>query len=490
MKILLTEDNHSIRLSLAEFLRDAQHQVQLSKNGQEALERLKTWKPDVVLSDIQMPLLDGMGLLKAIKEDPGLEDIEVILFTGFGDVKGAVEAIRMGAYDYLLKPVNIRELDIQLRRLSEYLAMKREHRDLTERFDAKVTAATGEMAETVASLQAAFAREIGTGRIGIFSDQMRRVYAQADRLHQNPDVPVLIEGETGTGKEMLARYIHYGRGKVTHPFVAVNCAALASTLFESEIFGYEAGAFTGGLAKGQKGKIELAEDGTLFLDEITEMPVEHQAKLLRVLQEGEFYRVGGLKLRSTEARFICSTNQAVDEMVAGGQFRQDLFYRLNVGHIRIPPLRERPDAVVPLAKMFLEDIRRKKNTAFTGIHRDAAEIMVQYQWPGNIRELKNAVERIILYWNEELILPEHIQQTLPGFKQTLSEVTGPVNADPHRPMTLPGDGLNLDDHVLNLVEEALKRCDGNQTQTAQLLNISVRRLHTHLKHIEERGTTH
>ena len=485
MKIILADDNQSIRLSLAEFLRDAQHEVQLCKNGQEVLQMLKTWKADVVLSDIQMPELDGIALLKSIKGNAATKSVEVLLFTGYGDVKGAVEAIRLGAYDYLLKPVNIRELDVQLLRLGNYLALKREHRDLSERFEAKVNEATGEMAETVASLQAAFAREIGTGRIGIFSEQMIGVYERADRLHQNPDIPVLIEGETGTGKEMLARYIHFGRGQVTKPFIAVNCAALASSLFESEIFGYEAGAFTGGLAKGQKGKIELAGDGTLFLDEITEMPVEHQAKLLRVLQEREFYRVGGLKTRSAEARFICSTNQSVDAMVQEGQFRQDLFYRLNVGHIRIPPLRERRSAVVPLAQMFLTELQQKKSTAFRKIHPEAERLMTEYDWPGNVRELKNAMERIVLYWNEAEISPEHIRQTLPGLGKGHVGQMSKANTGLHAPPMLQ-DGFNLDTHILDIVEEAMMRSNGNQTQAAQLMKISVRRLHTHLKHIEAR----
>lgn len=486
MRIILAEDHESVRNSLADFLSETHHEVRACANGEEALAQVKAWPAQVILSDIQMPRLDGLSLLKAVKADPATRDVEVILFTGFGDVKGAVEAIRMGAYDYLLKPVNIRELDIQLRRLAEFLTLKKEHGDLSRHFEERVSEATGEMVRQMAQLQEALAREVGAGGMGVFSEKMRQVHDQALRLHQNPDIPVLIEGETGTGKEMLARFIHYGQGQVTTPFVAVNCAALSANLFESELFGYEAGAFTGANSKGQKGKLELADEGTLFLDEITEMPVEHQAKLLRVIQEREYYRVGGLKLQPVKARIICSTNQPVDRMIDEGAFRQDLFYRLSVGHLRIPPLRERREAIVPLARLFLDDLQRRKGSRFREIHFEAVAMMEAYAWPGNVRELKNALDRIALYWNDPVLEVRHLEETLPRSAAAPPRLTHEVPVQTAPPTGLP-QGVDLDTHILSIVDEALALHQGNQTKTAQYLGISVRRLHTHLRHLESRG---
>ncbi|MCK5147870.1 sigma-54-dependent Fis family transcriptional regulator [bacterium] len=485
MRIILAEDNAGIRLSLAEFLKDIQHEVKVCKDGKEALQMLISWPAHVVLSDIQMPLMDGFSLLKSIKENPDLHKTEVILFTGFGDVKGAVDAMRLGAYDYLLKPVNIRELDIQLRRLSEFILLKNEHHDLTEKFEERVSEVKEEMSDAMASLQAAFSVHIGIGKIGIYSENMKQLYAKADKLHENPDIPVLIEGETGTGKEMLARYIHFGQSAVQQTFIAVNCAALSSNLFESELFGYEAGAFTGGLSKGQKGKIELADEGSIFLDEITEMPVDHQAKLLRVIQEKEYYRVGGLKIQKAAARFICSTNQPVDQMIHEGAFRQDLFYRLNVGYLRIPPLKERKEEIIPLAKMFLAELQERNKTRISYIEPAAIDMMLDYQWPGNVRELKNMIERIALYYDEDSISPAQLKASLPlhiGLER--SEFSDKLLDGSMVISKAPSSGIDLDEHIMDIVRSALDKYQGNQTKTARFLGISVRKLHTHLKHLD------
>jgi len=270
----------------------------------------------------------------------------------------------------------VNELDILLKRLDEFLSLKERNKKLTESFDKEVKKVTKNIQSQLIAVRKAFAREIGTVEIGIYSKSMKEVFKTAEKLHQSPKIPVLIEGETGTGKELVAHYIHYGQGDITTPFIGLNCAAISSNLFESELFGYEAGAFTGGNPKGQKGKLELAENGTIFLDEITEMPIVHQAKLLRVIQEREYYKVGGLKGMNAEARFICATNQDPQKMVQKGTFRQDLFYRLNVGYIRIPPLRERKEAIVPLARLFLEQFKQQKKTRFESIDKNAIQMLI------------------------------------------------------------------------------------------------------------------
>ncbi|MCR4399803.1 MAG: sigma-54 dependent transcriptional regulator, partial [Syntrophomonadaceae bacterium] len=295
MNILLVEDEVRSRQYVARFLTQLGHHVVEAGDGEEALRLVAEQEFHLVFTDNRMPRMSGLEFLRRLRQDLERPDMDVILVTAFGDMETAVEALRAGAYDYLLKPVNIEELVAVTERVAEHQALRREHRVLSRRFEDAVRAATEETVQELSRLKQAYYQVLGLGRIGVFSPAMAQVMEQARRLHADRSVPVLICGETGTGKEVVARSIHYGDGSVTAPFVAVNCAALAPTVFESELFGYEGGAFTGGLPKGQKGKLDLAQGGTLFLDEISEIPVDLQAKLLRVIQEREFYRVGGLK---------------------------------------------------------------------------------------------------------------------------------------------------------------------------------------------------
>ncbi len=337
MNILLVDDNNDVRLSLSKFLREEEHHVLEASNGLEALEILENHEMHLVLSDIRMPVMDGQEMLRRIKSTPKLENLVVILITGFGEVKNAVDAMREGAYDYLLKPIDVRELTITIERIKEFLVLKSEHKELTNNFNARLNGATSEIKGELEDIRKAFARQAGIGEIGIFSNALRELFRIARKLHRNRSVPVLIEGETGTGKELLARYIHYGDGDNTSPFVAINCSAISPGLFESELFGYEGGAFSGANPRGQKGKIELAQGGSLFLDEIGDLAFDHQAKLLRVIQEMEYYRVGGLKKLSADIRLICSTNHDLKTRVKEEAFREDLYFRLHVGHLSIPP---------------------------------------------------------------------------------------------------------------------------------------------------------
>jgi len=487
MVILLVDDDHDIRKTLSKYLRSCDHQVIEAGNGREALELLNRQRAHLVLSDIRMPVMNGYELLDRIKSSKELKDTEVILFTGFGEIKKAVAAMRNGAHDYLLKPIDLRELNITVERIGEYLALKRENKELTNDFHSRLNEATKEIRKELDEIKEAYARQVGVGKIGIFSEKLRHVFRIAKRLHHNRDIPVLIEGETGTGKELIARYIHYGSGDTTSPFVAINCAAISSSLFESELFGYEAGAFTGASPRGQKGKIELAQGGTLLLDEIGDMAPEHQAKLLRVIQEKEYYRVGGLKKITCNVRLICATNRDLKKMVAEESFREDLYYRLNVGYIRIPPLRERREEILPLARMFLKELYDQKKTHFKTIDADAAEILEKYDWPGNIREIKSIIERLALLWDDTEVTPRHLdflregRVLQPGKIPPQSEI--PIDA-----FALPEEGFDLYEWInkstLGIIRKAMDRHHWNKSETARYLGITRSILYRYLKQLE------
>ncbi|HPG38163.1 MAG TPA: sigma-54 dependent transcriptional regulator [bacterium] len=481
MIILLVEDNQQIRESIKAFLSYLGHQVVESGNGRDALLYLKKNPVHLVLSDIQMPYMDGYDLLKAIKGDKNIEEVQVILFTGHGDLKRAVTAMKDGAYDYLLKPIDINELKQIIDRVSEYLDLKQENKKLTREFKEQVKQATSEIEKELTEVRKALIQVIGTADIGIFSDSLKKVFATAEKLHRNPDIPVLLEGETGTGKEMVAKFIHYGNGDIITPFIALNCAAINSGLFESELFGYESGAFTGGNPKGQKGKLELTGEGTILLDEITEMPVEHQAKLLRVIQEKEYYKVGGLKKLNCNARIICSTNRNVQEQVKEGTFREDLFFRLNVGYVRIPPLRERKEEIIPLAQMFLDQLLIVNKTSFKSISHDAEKRLINYNWPGNVRELKSTIERIALLWEDSVIDIKHLDNLLKG---SIVKAEPLLDNNSFEQFNLPEERLDINQYTLNIIRMAMERFNQNKTKTASYLGISLRVLHTYLKRLE------
>lgn len=321
----------------------------------------------------------------------------------------------------------------------------------------------------------------GLGNIGIYSEVMKEIFRKAGKLHADRSIPVLIEGETGTGKEVVARYIHYGDGSVTAPFIDLNCAAIAPSVFDSELFGYEAGAFTGGIPGGQKGKLDIAAGGTLFLDEIAEMPVSLQSKLLRVIQEKEFYRVGGLKKIKVDVRFICATNAEINKKIADGTFRKDLYYRLNIGQIYMPPLRERKEEIIPLAMMFLNEMAAKKGKLFRKISKEAVDLLLFHDWPGNIRELKNAVEWAMLMGDDYELKPAHLA-ILNEARNDGVPKTSHSSIDIHN-FLLPPDRLPLNDYVNNVIRKALDMHQGNKTETAKYLGISRRSLYCRLKYL-------
>ncbi len=307
---------------------------------------------------------------------------------------------------------------------------------------------------------------------GFFSEQMHEIVRHAEMYHTDRSIPVLIEGETGVGKEIIAKIIHFGRNRSLLPFVDINCTAISPSLFESELFGYDSGAFTGAVSRGKQGKLDCARGGTLFLDEVAEIPTELQAKLLRVLEEKTFYRVGGLRHISTDIRVIAATNIDFDSHVADGSFRKDLYYRLKVGHIHIPALREREEDILPLARMFLLQFSKKRSKTFRNISESACELLLQHSWPGNVRELKNLMEWATFMFDGPLLLAEQIAHrlTVPRQPQKTSQQSVPAQHG-----TLHKKGIGKEE-----VQAAINQCGGNKTKAAALLGISIRTLYNRL----------
>ncbi|MGD0152553.1 MAG: sigma-54 dependent transcriptional regulator [Thermacetogeniaceae bacterium] len=474
MNILLVDDDKKSRAYLSSFLMDIGHAVAECPDGETALEAFQTQEFPIVLTDIRMPGMSGLEFLRNIRGLPVGHNVSVILMTGYADLQTAIEAMRCGAYDYLQKPIKLEELVIAIDRAAEHQVLRRENEFLTNKFESAVRVAAEATTQELVRLKEAYFQIVGLGDIVIFSDTMKKVYQQAQTLHAERSVPVLIEGETGTGKELVARYIHYGEESVTLPFVDLNCAALAPSIFESELFGYDAGAYTGGLPRGQKGKLDMAQGGTLFLDEITEIPVELQAKLLRVIQEKEFYRVGGLKKFKTDVRIICATNVDIEQKVEQGAFRKDLFYRLNVARIYLPPLRERRDDIIPLVEMFLTRFSKEKRKNFKTISKSAVDLLLSYEWPGNIRELRNLIEWAVLMHDDTELKPLHLKLQK-AHSQSDHEETASAS------FVLPPYSLPLKPFIDEIILRALEMHHGNKVQTAHYLDIPLRTLYNRLK---------
>lgn len=483
MDILLIDDDNESRGLLGRFLTRMGHTVVQCRDGQEGLEAFQSGSYPLVLSDVLMPRMTGIDFLQAVSSDPRRRDSSIVIMTANANIQTAISALRLGAYDYLTKPINLEELAALIGRVVEFHSLRREHTYLKDNFSAELKAATHQTLQEIERLKS-LVSSVGGMKMGVYSESMRQVVTAARKYHTDRSIPVLIEGETGTGKEVIARIIHHGEGLNPAPFVDINCAALSANLFESELFGYEQGAFTGGLNKGQKGKFDLAAGGTLFLDEIGEIPLELQGKLLRVLEEREFYRVGGLKKIKTDVRVICATNVGVAQKVEAGAFRRDLFYRLKVGHIEIPPLRERREEVAPLVHMFLEEFSAQKKKRFKRIGRQAEKLLETYTWPGNVRELRNAVDWATFMHDGEELLPEHLGILSPR-QPVMGEKKKPVS-EPVGPAAEESKWLSLDDYIDRHVLVALEKCGGNKTEAAKLLQISRRALCYRLDNIGQR----
>jgi len=445
------------------------HEVVCAENGEIAL---KTYLKDpfpLVLSDIMMPGMDGLELLKHIKSSPQGDNTDVVLITAHGELATAVKALRAGAYDYLTKPPEVDELAALVNRAAEHRHLLKENTEFQHRFEDKVKEATQETLGELENLRKAYAKVVGIGTIGFFSEKMKNIAALAQRFHEERSVTVLIEGETGTGKEIIARLIHYGEKGSAAPFISINCSAIPGNLFESELFGYESGAFSDANKSGKMGKLELANGGTIFLDEIGDLPLDLQPKLLRAIQEREIYRIGGLKKINLDVRIICATNRNLEDIVREKLFRSDLFFRLNMGRIHIPPLRERNDEIVDLAFFFLKKAAERKKHNFTSISDDADKILRKHQWPGNVRELENAIERVIFIYTGNEITADHLDflrgKTTRGKSDT--------NDSNKLVIRLPENSYSLLDAEKKVLQKALEVCRGNKTKTASYLGLSL-----------------
>jgi len=429
MRILVIDDEESQRELLAGYLNKQGHDVKDASSGPDALEMLAKRGAEVAITDMRMPEMDGLTLLKEIvKAHP---DTQVIVITAFATVENAVEAMKAGAVDYLIKPVTLDQLTLILKKIEKSQLLIAENRYLKRKLE--------EIED--------FPELIGE------SSAFKKVLADIAVIAKS-DSTVLVRGESGTGKELAARAIHYSSPQKNGPFLAVNCAALPETLLESELFGYERGAFTGAV-KRRLGRFELANKGTLFLDEIGDLPLPVQVKLLRVLETKSFERLGGKEVVDVDIRLITATNRNLESKVKDGSFREDLYYRLNVVPLFMPPLREKKDDILLLVDYFIKKYSVRSGKSIKGITAQAKDIIMSHSWPGNVRELENAVERAIVLSRSELIDAD----SLLAFK--------PIDSD----QKMSTDNLNLAELEKQAIAEALRRTQGNQIEAAALLGI-------------------
>jgi len=430
LKILIIDDEPSICSALKMALQREGYSVETALSGKVGLNILKNSTPDAVILDLRLPDTDGMYILKKIKEFS--DNVIVIVISAFGDTKTAVEAVKRGAYDFITEPFDLNEIKLSLERALRERELETEKK-LLKLNQKKVIFITRDK-------------------------RMFDILSQVDALAQT-DSSVLIEGETGTGKELIARMIHEKSKRSTGPFIAINCSAIPTNLFESELFGHEKNAFTGANER-KKGLFELASGGTLFLDEIGELPLEQQSKLLRVLEDRKIRRIGGLSDIPIDVRIISATNKDLKNEVKTGNFRQDLFYRLCVFYIKIPPLRERRSDIIPLLDYYRALFNRQFKKNITGFSEGALEILTNYEWPGNIRELKNILERAFILARKNLITEYELPIEL---KRNRMEKT-----DISQSSSFP----SLEELEKHHIKEALERTNWNITKAAELLGIS------------------
>jgi len=439
-KVLVVDDEHLIRWSLEQSLKKQGYEVAQAASGEDALKQVREEHPDIVLLDIQLPGINGLDVLEKIKEYD--EEIIVIMITALGIVETAVKAMRMGAHDYVSKPFNLDELAIVIKKALE----------------------TGELRKEVAHLRSEQARRFGLANIISGSRHMANVLSMVDKVAKSDAGTILIQGESGTGKELIAKAIHYESARADKPFMAINCAAVPETLLESELMGHERGAFTDAKTL-KKGLFEMADGGTLFLDEIGDMELGMQAKLLRVLEERTFRRVGGTKEIPVDIRIVSATNQDLLGLIEEKRFRKDLYYRIQVIPIYLPPLRERPDDIIPLTEHFIAHFNREFSKHVKGISQMAAKFLTEYAWPGNVRELKNVVERAVILESEETLLLEHLPQEI--VLRTTGTSAGPIT------FRLPPEGIDIEDVERELIRQALEVSEGNQSKAARKLNLGI-----------------
>ncbi len=451
-KILIVDDELILRNFLAETLKRKDFDVTTADSGESALPLLETHVYDLVITDMKMPGMTGMDLLKKVKELA--PETLVVVITAYGSIGNAVDAMRLGAFNYLIKPFSPETIEAAIEKAQEHQALVEENRYLRQQ-----VAPGGDSR--------------GVDRIIGESAVMRGIMRDVKKVAKS-NASIFINGESGTGKEVISHAIHYNSNRADRPYIRVNCAAIPETLIESEFFGHEKGAFTGAAAK-RLGRFELANGGTLLLDEITEIPVALQAKLLRVIQEQEFERVGGSKLIRVDVRLVSTSNRNMMEAIEEKVFREDLYYRLNVVPINLPPLRDRRDDIMPLADYFLERFCIENHKAIKGFDESARDKILDYPWPGNIRELANIVERAVVMDYDQTVAAEHL---------VLNAMEAPQEA--RRGDQLP-PGLALQELEKQYIMKTLSEQESNRTRTAELLGISIRTLRNKLNEYRQSG---
>jgi two-component system response regulator AtoC len=478
--VLVVDDDSDIRSLLTDLLKEADYKVRTANTGADALAAIAKSMPDLVMMDVKLPDQDGIALLRQVKREH--DDLEVIMMTAFGGSSTAIKAMEHGAYDYVTKPFEIDDLLATLRRVFEHADMASE-----------VSALRLELGKSAAERE----RIVGT------SKPMMEVYKLIGKVAQS-DATVLITGESGTGKELVAEAMHRSSKRNPHPLVKVSCAALPETLLETELFGHEKGSFTGAMMQ-RKGRFELANKGTIFLDEIGEMTLGTQTKLLRILQEHEFERIGSNTPIKTDIRVITATNRNLAEWVDKGKFREDLYYRLNVVHIHMPPLRERKEDIPALVEHFLVKYRYEPGAIPTTITEDALQRLIEYDWPGNVRELENAIERAVVLSRGNPIGVDHLpfaeeveaqdRARLAERRSRLDEEAALADEEAGAPAragrrggsapTNGAEAASFKDRVSalerQLIKEALERAGGNRTKAAEDLGIYRRLLYAKIK---------
>jgi DNA-binding NtrC family response regulator len=439
-RILVVDDDLEIREGVADVLRQAGYHVDEAKDGKKAIKCIETGSYDLVLTDLNLPKANGMKVLRHVLDES--PDTICIILTGFGTIKGSVEAIKMGAFDYISKPVKSDEIVIVVEKALKFRRLERENILLKQQLRKKYQ----------------FENFIGD------SKPIQKVFELIEKV-ADTDSTVLITGESGTGKELIAKAIHYNSYRRDNPMVVINCGAIPEELLESELFGHEKGAFTGA-HKMRVGRFELANGGTIFLDEIGDMSPNLQVKLLRVLQEQKFERVGGTRTLEIDVRIIAATNKNLINAVNRGSFRQDLYYRLNVIPIRVPPLRHRKSDIPLLIDFFFKRIDPRKRNGINGFSSKAEDALVAYDWPGNVRELENMVERMSILANGDKIELEDVPGSIKGKGAKIESIE----------VTIPKDGIVFDQAVeeyeRKLILEALNETNWVKTKAAKLLNIN------------------
>ncbi|AEG16361.1 two component, sigma54 specific, transcriptional regulator, Fis family [Desulfofundulus kuznetsovii DSM 6115] len=445
--ILVVDDEESVRQSLKDILTDYGYRVETARDGREGLEKITTLDPATVIMDIRMPEVDGIKVLELVRLKG--QDTPIILITAYGSTQSTIEAMKMGAFDYLLKPLQVNELIETVKKATEVKRLMRKTPSLTARD-------VIERADVMIGL----------------SPEMQKVYKAIGRV-ANSNATVLIRGESGTGKELVARAIHYNSDRRDKPFIKINCASIPENLLESEMFGYEKGAFTGAITS-KPGKFELAQRGTIFFDEIGEMSLSLQAKLLRVIQEREFERLGGTETIKVDVRIIAATNKDLENCIAEGTFREDLFYRLNVVDIYLPPLRERKDDIPVLVEHMIKLCNAEYKKQVTGFTDQAMKLLLEYDWPGNVRELKNVCERAVLMSTGPLLTVEDLPRNIRKSSRRLHWLKG-----------LSGDSFKemIAEVEREIILQALEEHNWNRSAAAQALKMNRSSLYLKMKEL-------